>query len=109
MVRCAAMAKRPATHKNAQSIVKLPNGANAVPRVAVVFKHGQWNLNCMVANSVSRMTLLKLATLVLVQSIVNFPNGPSVRNHVVPAFGLELLMCMQTLPENNVQQKNRRT
>jgi hypothetical protein len=106
MVRCAALAKRPATHKNAQSIVKLPTGANAVLRVVVVFKHGQWNLNCMAANIVGRMTRPKVATLVLVPLIVNFQNGPIVRNHVVPAFALKLLMCMQTLLENNVQQKN---
>jgi hypothetical protein len=57
MVLCADLKKKSATRTNAQWIAKYPNGVIAVLRVVAVRNRGQWNLNCMVVQSVHRMML----------------------------------------------------
>ena len=83
MVRCVAIATRHATHTNAQLIANNPHGVNAAPHVGVAFDHVLLNVSGTVAKNAIRITLNRPATVMPVQSIVNFRIGQNVPNHAV--------------------------
>ena len=56
-------------------IVKHLNGTNAVPTAGVVLSHASFNVNCLVAKRVNRMTFNKHATIMFVPLTVKSRNG----------------------------------